>query len=173
MAKIDITASNGSLILKRTPVMGDVLPKTITFRQPSIVVANGKIKFYESGDYSTSLLFSNLGTIDGNTPTDILDAEDMILALMSSIGGGGGGSSTSYNTPTVYDTPGDLPITFDADTIHAISILCLTGTLTCTINGEEVIYAIGEGTDIEADGLIDQEISIDSTTGTFLISTVN
>jgi len=81
-ARYDFTASNGSLIMKRTPVDGDVLPKTITFRSFSLVNANAKIELFEAGKFYTSLLFTDFGTIDEVEPTDLQDAEDKLLALM-------------------------------------------------------------------------------------------
>lgn len=168
MAKWNFSTINNSLVITLDTSESDVLPQSKSLMQPSVSLSLDKIILKESGNYFTSLAFCNIGTIDGATPTDLLDANDKILLLIPT--SSGGGISTSYNTPTLYDTPADLPLTFGANTIHAISILCLTGTLTCTISGETVVYGAGEGTDIEASGLIDQQISIDSTTGTFLIS---
>lgn len=170
-AKYNFTASNGSLIMKRTPVDGDVLPKTITFRSPSLVNALGKIRLYEAGKYYTSLLLTGFGLIDGVAPTSLEDAETKLLALMA--GTSGGATSGSYNNPTVYDTPGDLPISFASGTIHSISVLALTGTTTITVDGEETVLAEGQEFFSEATALFDIVISIDSTTGTFIATTIN
>jgi hypothetical protein len=134
-------------------------------------MAVGKIKFFESGIYKFAVLFTAIGTIDGDTPTDLSDSKDKLLALIPNSSGGASGSN--YNTPTVYDTPADLPITFTAGTIHSISMLCLTGTFTVTVNGEETVLSAGENMDIEATTLIADEISLDSTTGTFKVTTLN
>jgi len=171
-AKYDFTASNGSLIMKRTPVDGDVLPKTITFRSPSLVNALGKIRLYEAGKYYTSLLFTGFGEIDGVSPTSLEDAETKLLALIPTASGGGGGG-TNYNQVTAYDTVGDLPITFDSGTIHAISILCVTGTLTISISGEETTLIAGQKTEMEATTLLVEDIVIQSSTGTFLATTIS
>ena len=170
-AKYDFTASNGSLIMKRTPVDGDVLPKTITFRSPSLVNALGKIRLYEAGKYYTSLLFTGFGEIDGVSPTSLEDAETKLLALIPNAGGGGGGSN--YNNVTAYDTVADLPITFATGTIHSISILCITGTLTITISGEQTTLIAGQKTDMEATTLLVEDIVIQSSTGTFLATTIS
>lgn len=170
-AKYDFTASNGSLIMKRTPVLGDVLPKTITFRSPSLVSALGKIRLYESGKYYTSLLFTGFGLIDGVAPTSLGDAETKLIALMA--GTNGGSTSGSYNTPTIYDTPADLPIEFDANSIHSISVLALTGTTTIEVDGEETVLSEGQEYFNEASALIDVQILINSTTGTFIVTTIN
>jgi hypothetical protein len=136
----------------------------------SFTNAIGKLRFFEAGKFKFSALFTRIGTIGGVTPTDIDNAETLLLALIPTASGGGGGT---YNNVTVYDAPGDLPITFGPETIHSISILCLTGTLTITVGGEETVLSAGQNTDITATTLIEEEISIDSTTGTFTITTLN
>lgn len=171
MAKWNFTASNGQLVATLTPESGDVEPRKYTFKEASIEMAVGKIKFFESGVYRFATLFTAIGEIDGVEPTDLTDASTKLTALIPSSSGGAGGSN--YNTPTVYDTPADLPITFTAGTIHSISMLCLTGTFTVTVNGEETVLSAGENMDIEATTLIADEISLDSTTGTFKVTTLN
>lgn len=172
MAKWNFTANNGQLVAKLTPESGDVTARTYSFKEASIEMAVGKIKYFESGIYRFSTLFTAIGTIDGDTPTDLADAEAKLLALIPNSSGGGTGGS-NYNTPTVYDTPADLPIEFLANTLHSISMLCLTGTLTVTVSGEETILSAGENMDIEASTTIDDIISLDSTTGTFKVTTLN
>jgi len=169
MGKWVFTASNGSVVAKMTPDTDEIKPKTFTFRELSLTNALGKLRFFESGKFKFSALFTRIGDIGGDTPTDIDDAETLLLALIPTASGGGG----TYNNATVYDTPGDLPITFNANTIHSISILCLTGTLTVTIGGEETELSAGQNTDIKGDTLIENEISIDSTTGTFIVTTLD
>jgi hypothetical protein len=170
-AKYNFTASNGSLIMKRTPVDGDTAPKTITFRSPSLVNALGKIRLYEAGKYYTSLLFTGFGEIDGVNPTSLEDAETKLLALIPTASGGGGG--TNYNNVDAYDEDSVLPLTFDADTIHSFSIVAKTGTTTITVNGEATVLIAGQSTTITADALIDADISIDSTTGEFLATVLS
>lgn len=166
MGKWFFTASNGSVVAKMTPDTDEVRPKTITFRSFSLTNAIDKLRFFESGEFKFSALFTRIGDIGGTSPTDINDAETLLLALIPSASGGGG----TYDNVTVYDTPDDLPITFNANTVHSISILCLTGTLTITVGTEETVLTAGQNTDITATGLIAQEISIDSTTGTFTVT---
>jgi hypothetical protein len=171
MAKWNFTASNGQLIANLTPDAGDVTPRTYSFKEASIEMAVGKIKFFESGIYKFAVLFTAIGTIDGDTPTDLSDAKDKLLALIPNSGGGASGSN--YNTPTVYDTPGDLPITFATGTIHSISVLATSGTTTINVNGEKTILIEGQEYFNEATTLIDVEISIDSTDGKFIATTLN
>lgn len=163
----NFTASNGQII-KTLDTTGDtVLPRVQSFMQPSFSLVNDTIIIRESGTYVTAVTFTTIGTIDGVAPTDIVDAMAKLNALIPSSSGGGG---TNYNTPTEFDTVGDLPLTFTAGTIHSISILAITGDLTITVSGEEVIMTEGSSKEITASTLIDQEISIDSCTGTFNVT---
>ena len=82
MAKYDFTSLNGSIIMRRTPIDNDTSYKTITFRSLSLVNALGRIRLYESGDFYTSLQFTDFGLIDGVTPTSLEDAEEKLLALI-------------------------------------------------------------------------------------------
>lgn len=170
MGKWVFTASNGSVVAKMTPTTNEVREKTITFRDLSFTNAIGKLRFFEAGKFKFSALFTRIGTIGGFTPVDMDDAEVYLLALIPSAGGG---SSTPYDNVTLYDNSATLPIKFTANSIHSISILCLTGTLTITVGGEVTVLSAGQNTDITATTLIAEEISIDSTTGTFTITTLN
>ena len=167
----NFTASNGQLI-KTLDTTGDtVLPRVETFMQPSFSQNADKIHIMESGNYKSAVVFTTIGTIDGATPTDIEDALTKLIALVPNSSGGGGG--TNYNTPTEYDTVGDLPITFSAGTIHSIAIVALTGDLTITVAGEEVVMTEGSSKEITASTTINQVISIDSCTGTFNVTTLS
>ncbi len=157
--------------IELTPDEGDVAPRTYSFKEASIEMAVGKIKYFESGIYKFATLFTAIGTIDGDTPTDLFDAKDKLLALIPSSSGGASGSN--YNTPTVYDTVVDLPISFSANTIHSISILSTSGTTTITVDGEETTLLEGQEYFNEASTLINVVISIDSCTGTFVATTLN
>jgi len=82
MAKFNFTSLNGSIIMRRTPIDNDTSYKTITFRSLSLVNALDRIRLYESGDFYTSLQFTDFGEIDGVTPTSLEDAEEKLLALI-------------------------------------------------------------------------------------------
>lgn len=164
----------GSVFKKVLDTSGsDVKPRSQSFMQPSVDMVLDKLTFKESGQYKTSILFSLIGTIDGATPTDLQDAYNKLIALIATMSSGGGGATGSYNTPTVYDTVGDLPISFNANTIHSISILSTSGTTTITVDGEETTLLEGQEYFNEASTLIDVVISIDSCTGTFVATTLN
>lgn len=173
MAKWNFSVVGGSLIKSLDTSGSDVNPRSQSFMQPSVDMVLDKLTFKESGQYKTSVLFSLIGTIDGATPTDLQDAHTKLLALIATMSSGGGGVTGSYNTPTVYDTVGDLPISFSVNTIHSISILSTSGTTTITVDGEETTLLEGQEYVNEASTLIDVVISIDSCTGTFTATTLN
>lgn len=171
MAKWNFSVVGASLVKVLDTSGFDVNPRSQSFMQPSVDMVLDKLMFKESGQYKTAVPFSMIGTIDGVNPTDLQDAYDKILALINIIGGGS--VVGTYNTPTVYDTPADLPIEFNSNTIHSISVLSTSGTTTITVDGEETL--IGEGQEYfnEASTLIDVSISIDSTTGAFIVTTLS
>lgn len=173
MAKWNFSVVGSSLIKSLDTSGSDVNPRSQSFMQPSVDMVLDKLTFKEGGQYKTSVLFSLIGTIDGATPTDLQDAYDKLLALIATMSGGGGGTGGSYNTPTVYDTVGDLPIEFLANTLHSISILSTSGTTTITVDGEETVLLEGQEYFNEASTLIDTKVSVDSCTGTFIATTLN
>jgi len=97
----------------------------------------------------------------------VLEPED-VFALIPTVAGG-----STYDNVTAYDTPGALPITFLANTIHSISILSITGNTVVTIGGEATTLVEGQSTTIEATALIDDTIVINSASGTFLATTLS
>ncbi len=173
MAKWNFSVVGSSLIKSLDTSGSDVNPRSQSFMQPSVDMVLDKLTFKEGGQYKTSVLFSLIGTIDGDTPTDLQDAYDKLIALIGTMSGSGGGGTGSYNTPTVYDTVGDLPISFGANSIHSISILSTSGTTTITVDGEETTLAEGQEYFNEASTLTDVVITIDSCTGTFVATTIN
>lgn len=173
MGKWNFAATNSQLIADlNNEGEGDVVPRTYSFKDPSIemVFINkaNKIKFYESGNYRFAVPFTQIGEIGNVVPTSLENAKDLLLNLILN-----SNSGASYNTPTVYDTVADLPITFDENTIHSISILSKTGTTTITVDGEETTLSEGQEYFNEATTLIDVKIYIDSCTGTFIATTLN
>ena len=174
MAKWNFSVEGNSLVKRLDTSGSDVNPRSQSFMQPSVDMVLDKLTFKESGQYKTSVMFSLIGTIDGATPTDMQDAYDKLLALIATMSGsGGGGTTESYNTPTVYDTVGDFPISFTANTIHSISILSTSGTTTITVDGIETVLLEGQEYVNEASTLIDVVISIDSCAGTFIATTLS
>jgi hypothetical protein len=170
MTKWNFTASNGQLIKTLDTTGNTVLPRVETFMQPSFSQNADKIHIMESGSYKSAVVFSTIGTIGGQVPTDMLDAMNMFIQLVPNSAGGGG---TNYNAVTEYDTVANLPITFSANNIHSIAIVALTGDLTITVGGEQVVMTEGSSKEITASTLIEQEITIDSCTGTFNVTTLS
>ncbi len=169
MAQVDITTVNGNLVIEW---LGGQNLRKMTFASPSISTAPPeKIYFYEDGAYKTALYYAQINEIEGVAPTDYEDAIDKILALLPTAGGGAG--SSQYNDVSAYDEDATLPLTFGGGTIHSFSIVAKTGNTTITVNGEETVIIEGQSTTITGTGLIEGDISIDSTTGTFLATTLS
>lgn len=170
MSQWDFTASGGSLVKTLVDPSDYVAPRSKSYTAPKFDMAANKITIFEQGQYDSTILFHEFNEIGGVAPTDLADAYTKLLALVPT---SGGGSGTEYNTVTAYDTVADLPITFATGTIHAISILCITGTLTVTISGEETDMVAGQKTDMEASALLEEDVVINSSTGTFLVTTIS
>jgi hypothetical protein len=107
-AKYNFTISGNSLLMQRTPIDEDTQYKAISFKSPSLVQDNNKIKLFEAGEFYTSLRFVDFGTIDGIAPTDLQDAKDKLLVLIGNISEGGGGdfipmSGTTEGNPITGD----------------------------------------------------------------------
>jgi len=170
MAQVSITSVNGNLVIEWA---GGQNLRKMTFASPSISTAPPeKIYFYEDGAYKTSLIYAQIDEIDGVNPTSYADAVSKIEALLPSAGGGGTGSG-NYNNVDAYDEDATLPLTFSGGSIHSFSIVAKTGTTTITVNGETTTLIAGQSTTITGDALIAEEISIDSTTGEFLATTLS
>lgn len=76
--------------MQRTPIDGDTQYKAISFKSPSLVQDNNKIKLFEAGEFQTSLRFIDFGLIDGISSIDLQDAKDKLLVLIGTISEGGG-----------------------------------------------------------------------------------
>ncbi len=171
--KYILTASNGQLVVELDNAGGLwQYDEILTYIASSIQLFNDKIMLFDFGKHQKDFRFENFNTINGAIPTDLQDAYSKILALIPNASGGGV-SGVEYNTPTNYDTVGDLPIVFLANTIHEISIVSKSGNTQITVGGEVSVLEEGQSTIIPADGLIDVAISIDSCTGAFLATTIS
>lgn len=171
MSQWDFTASGGSLVKTLVSPEDYVGARIKSYTAPKFDLATNKITISEQGKYDSTIMFHEFNEIDGVPPTNLADAYTKLLALVPTASGGGSGAN--YNQVTAYDTVADLPITFDSGTIHAISILCITGTLTISISGEETTLVAGQKTEMEATTLLVEDIVIQSSTGTFLATTIS
>lgn len=170
MSQWDFTASGGSLVKTLVSPEDYVAPRSKSYTAPKFDMVLDKITIFEQGNYDSTILFHEINEIDGVAPSDLADAYTKLLALVPTAGGGGG---TQYNNVDAYDEDATLPLTFGAGTVHSFSIVSKTGDTTITVNGEETVIIEGQSTTITADGLIAEEISIDSATGTFLATTLS
>lgn len=171
MAKYDITAENGSLVLTLDTNEGQYEPRVVTLRQPGLKRSLNAIKFFDGGIYQKTLYFESIGDVAGATPTDINDAFTKILAAIPTAEGGSGGTTTNYNDPDIYQL-GDLtlPHTFASGTLHSISITSTTGDLTIEVNNVEAVVEEGQTVNFTASTTLDETIEIISTTGTYTIT---
>lgn len=112
-AKYNFTISGNSLLMQRTPISEDTQYKAISFKSPSLVQDNNKIKLFEAGEFQTSLRFIDFGLIDGISPIDLQDAKDKLLVLIGTISEGGGGAVDSVNGQTGV-------VVLDAEDVGAI-----------------------------------------------------
>ena len=85
MAKWNFIVSGNQLIKELVVTDNDTDPRSESFMQPSFDLQGGKIVMKESGQYKTAIYFSQIGTIGGETPTDIEDAYDKLIALVSDL----------------------------------------------------------------------------------------
>lgn len=170
MSQWNFTASGGSLVKTLVNPENYVGERIKSYTAPKFDLGTKKITIFEQGNYDSTIYFHEFNQIDGVEPTDLQDAYDKLLALVPTAGGG---AETQYNNVDAYDEDATLPLTFNANTIHSFSIVAKTGNTTITVNGEETIIIEGQSATITATGLIAEEISIDSTTGTFLATTLS
>lgn len=166
----NFTASGGSLVKTLDETDPVVSSRSKSYTAPKFDMVLDKITIFEQGEYDSTLRFPQIGTIAGVAPTDLQDAYTKLLALVPTASGG---SVTQYNNVDAYDEDATLPLTFTAGTIHSFSIVAKSGNTTVTINGEVTIIIEGQSANITVSGLIADVISIDSTTGTFLATTLS
>jgi len=89
MAKWNFFVLNTSLIKELDTSGNDVNPQSQSFLAPTLDLQGDKIVFKESGAYKTTLLFTEIGEIDGVNPSDLQDAYDRIIAILPNNGVGG------------------------------------------------------------------------------------
>lgn len=175
MAKYNFLQDGALLRIESDIESGLVQKSVMGLLQPSTSnLTDEVLKIFDAGKYKQTFFFSNIGTIEGETPTDMADAYDKINALITAtiiagIGGGGGGTGgIDYNNVILYDTVGDLPITLIAGTIHSFSVCSKVGTTTVTIGSNQTVMDEGESIKITATTTISNTMSIDSCTGEFI-----
>lgn len=171
MSQWDFTASGGSLVKTLVSPEDYVGARIKSYTAPKFDLATNKITISEQGKYDSTIMFHEFNEIDGVPPTNLADAYTKLLALVPTASGGGSG--TQYNNVDAYDEDAALPLSFAGGTIHSFSIVAKTGDTTITVNGEETVVIEGQSATITASGLIAEAISIDSTTGTFLATTLS
>lgn len=156
MAKWNFFVSNTSLIKELDTSGNDVNPQSQSFLAPTLDLQGDKIVFKESGVYKTTLLFTEIGEIDGVNPSDLQDAYDKIIAIIPNSGGGGG--STPDATTTVkgkLKLAGDLSGTADLPTVPGLANK--QNTLTETNFGSFVNSLTAKNTLVDADEVVSDD----------------
>jgi hypothetical protein len=160
MANYNFTSLNGSIIMQRTPIDNDTAPKTITFRSLSLVNALGRIRLYEAGKFYTSLQFGNFGTIGGVLPTDLQDAEKLLLSI---IGSGTLTNLTLFYISGLADPCGNNVLSKSQAYHNGIGLLPEIGDSIFEDISGLILWSVDGGYKIaEADGLSTQGITITS-----------
>lgn len=108
-----------------------------------------------------------------NVENYLLAAANINLFVVTQAGGGSGGSNTSYNSPFIYQNDNlELPHIFEANSLHSISITCVSGELEIIVNQETAILTEGATVNYTASSELNSDIEIVATTGTFTITTL-
>jgi hypothetical protein len=121
-----------------------------------IYVNSGEVHLYLSNGVNNFQTIPN-AAVGGLTS----DQNEALLALRR-----------TYNFVSNYNTTAGFPLTFDPGTIHAISILSVTGTFTFNFGSTLIVLAEGQNFNVEVTEAILNTIRLISTTGTFLVTTI-
>ena len=119
--------------MQRTPISEDTQYKAISFKSPSLIQDNNKIKLFEAGEFQTSLRFIDFGLIDGISPIDLQDAKDKLLVLIGTISEGGGDFVPITGTTVGNPITGNIEIRSTNSNEKAL-ILSKEGTVGITEN---------------------------------------
>lgn len=85
MAKWNFRLSGNSLVKEIDVALNDSNYRAQSFMQPSMDLGKDYIVFKESGQYKTAISFNKIGTINLVNPTNLKDAYDKLLVLISTI----------------------------------------------------------------------------------------
>lgn len=86
MAKFNISAEGNLLKIDLVITSGDFEPSGSTFFAPSVEMVKDRLKFYENGNYRTTLFYHKIGTVNGVAVTSITDAYAKINTLIAALG---------------------------------------------------------------------------------------
>lgn len=95
MSKYNFSQSGNQLIVSLDTNGDNFEPRAMSYMSPSQDFANGKIRMLESGVYKQAFNFTDFGEIDGNEPTDIENASELLADLIANFNQGG-------DTPNTY-----------------------------------------------------------------------
>ena len=105
------------------------------------------------------------GTVHTTAQAFVVAFNAMMATCVSSDSGGSGGAySVDYNDWQVGDTESATK-TFDADTIHSVTIIVESGTVNVSNGTEETDLITGQSISVTATTLIANDVVIDATNG--------
>lgn len=151
-------------------VGGGTYPKVWPITLQAMTDETGRVWIFETNNEQTVLNNYDVDNInlEGSTyATGALFAaafNNLVGATISGGGGSGSSTSTAYNTPDAGTVTNDT-LTISANTIHAITITCISDSADITVGGSSFTIDEGQSVSWEATGLLDADITIDTTGG--------
>lgn len=85
MGMYNFTVENGSLRADVLVTGGDFSEQGRSYKTPSVSLIESKLKLAENGIHKQTFLFTMINEIDGVAPTDIVDANEKLLALIGTL----------------------------------------------------------------------------------------
>lgn len=110
--KYNFTYDTSSLIITLDTENGKYKQDVMSLNNPSIILGNNSISVHDSGVFKNDFRFLHIGTIDGQTPSDVIDASNKIQTIINQLytikastnGGAIIPSSTPQGTGSYYWT---------------------------------------------------------------------
>lgn len=102
------------------------------------------------------------GTVYGTATAFVTAFNNLVGGSIS--GTGGSVTATSYNTPGAGTVTNDT-LTFAANTLNSLTVICVVGTADITVGSGSMTIDAGQSITWEADGLLSEAITIDTTGG--------
>lgn len=83
--KYNFTYDTSSLIITLDTENGKYKQDVMSINDPSIVLDDNSISIYDSGVFKNDFRFLHIGTIDGQTPSDVIDASNKIQTIINQL----------------------------------------------------------------------------------------
>lgn len=108
MANYDFTQNGNQLVVTLDVSGNDAEPRITTYFSPSLDFAVNRIRMFEAGQYKQAFLFTDIGTIAGETPTDLQDAAEKINDIIANFNSGGDTPSLGYKEYVAFISQTDM-----------------------------------------------------------------